>query len=203
MAEKLGISRQAVSNWENDRNLPDIEMLIFISQAFAVSLDKLILGGSEMNNMTKKLINDAGENKRARVNLAEVCVGAALLLAGAVCLAIKAFYGSHVGADGILQERFFLVPLAFLFFLAGAVTFLIVGAQNAVRIAKAGNANSEAAGEKRYLKLGLGVAGMCTGAFLVLLEANSGAPTSLLGSAVFGAGLVIALSGLFKAARRK
>ena len=26
-AEKLGISRQAVSNWENDRNLPDIEML--------------------------------------------------------------------------------------------------------------------------------------------------------------------------------
>ena len=28
MADKLGVSRQAVSNWENNRNLPDIEMLI-------------------------------------------------------------------------------------------------------------------------------------------------------------------------------
>ena len=31
MASQLGISRQAVSNWENDRNLPDIEMLISIA----------------------------------------------------------------------------------------------------------------------------------------------------------------------------
>lgn len=28
MSESLNVSRQAVSNWENDKNLPDIEMLI-------------------------------------------------------------------------------------------------------------------------------------------------------------------------------
>ena len=36
-AEKLNITRQAVSNWENDRNLPDIEMLILIAQNFHIS----------------------------------------------------------------------------------------------------------------------------------------------------------------------
>ena len=190
MAEKLGISRQAVSNWENDRNLPDIEMLIFLSRVFGISLDELILGGNEMNNMTQKLINDSSENKRAKINLAEVCIGAALLLAGAACLAIKAFYGSSVGADGILHEMFFLVPIAFLFFAAGTATFMVVGAQNAVRLAKT---NSKATGEKKYAKLGLGVAAICLGSFLVLLEANSGAHTSLWGAAVFGGGIVTVL----------
>ena len=28
MAAQLNVSRQAISNWENNRNLPDIEMLI-------------------------------------------------------------------------------------------------------------------------------------------------------------------------------
>lgn len=42
MADKLLVSRQAVSNWENDRNLPDIEMLINIALTFEVSLDELI-----------------------------------------------------------------------------------------------------------------------------------------------------------------
>ena len=37
MAEKLNVSRQAISNWENKRNLPDIEMLIIISKIFSIS----------------------------------------------------------------------------------------------------------------------------------------------------------------------
>lgn len=51
-AEKLNVTRQAVSNWENNRNLPDIEMLILIAQTFHISLDNLILAGNkEMNEM--------------------------------------------------------------------------------------------------------------------------------------------------------
>ena len=34
LADKLHVTRQAVSNWENDRNLPDLEMLIDISREF-------------------------------------------------------------------------------------------------------------------------------------------------------------------------
>ena len=38
-AIKLNVSRQAVSNWENNKNLPDIGMLILMSDVFQISLD--------------------------------------------------------------------------------------------------------------------------------------------------------------------
>lgn len=38
-AIKLNVSRQAVSNWENSKNLPDIGMLILMSDVFQISLD--------------------------------------------------------------------------------------------------------------------------------------------------------------------
>ena len=41
MAEQLGVSRQAVSNWENNKNLPDLELIITMSRLFSVSLDDL------------------------------------------------------------------------------------------------------------------------------------------------------------------
>ena len=43
MAKKLNVTRQAISNWENNRNLPDFEMIILIAKTFGVSLDELIL----------------------------------------------------------------------------------------------------------------------------------------------------------------
>ena len=60
-AMKLNVSRQAVSNWENNKNLPDIGMLILMSDVFQISLDYLIKGENEMNNMTEKVIKDAGD----------------------------------------------------------------------------------------------------------------------------------------------
>ena len=41
MAAQLGVSRQAVSNWENNKNLPDLELIISMSRLFSVSLDDL------------------------------------------------------------------------------------------------------------------------------------------------------------------
>ena len=42
MAAKLNVSRQAVSNWENNKNLPDLEMIITICRVFGLSLDQLM-----------------------------------------------------------------------------------------------------------------------------------------------------------------
>ena len=42
LAEKLSVSKQTVSNWENNNILPSIEMLIKISQFFSVSTDYLL-----------------------------------------------------------------------------------------------------------------------------------------------------------------
>ena len=39
---QLGISRQTLSAWENDRNLPDIISLIRLSEIFETTVDDLV-----------------------------------------------------------------------------------------------------------------------------------------------------------------
>lgn len=41
-ANLFGVSRQAVSNWENNKSYPDLEIIIKISDNFGVSLDQLL-----------------------------------------------------------------------------------------------------------------------------------------------------------------
>ena len=127
-AEKLNITRQAVSNWENDRNLPDIEMLILIAQNFHISLDELILGGNDMdevNVMTDKLVRDGSENRRAKMNMISTIIGSMLMIMGVMCLIIKAFSVDYIDAAGILHENFFLLPAGFLFIFSGALVIIV------------------------------------------------------------------------------
>lgn len=42
LACRITVSRQAVSKWENDESLPDVENLVQISKIFGVSLDYLL-----------------------------------------------------------------------------------------------------------------------------------------------------------------
>ena len=42
LANKLGVTKQSVSNWENDNILPSIEMLVKIANFFEVSTDYLL-----------------------------------------------------------------------------------------------------------------------------------------------------------------
>lgn len=42
LAEKLNVSRQAITKWENDAGLPDINNLKKISSLFAVTIDELL-----------------------------------------------------------------------------------------------------------------------------------------------------------------
>ncbi len=43
LAEKLGVSRQAVTKWETENGIPDVDNLIAISKLFDVSIDDLLL----------------------------------------------------------------------------------------------------------------------------------------------------------------
>ncbi len=42
LAQKLGVTKQTVSNWENDNIQPSIDMLIKLSKIFNVSTDYLL-----------------------------------------------------------------------------------------------------------------------------------------------------------------
>lgn len=47
LAEKIFVTRQTISNWENDKNYPDINSLVLLSNLFGTSLDILVKGDLE------------------------------------------------------------------------------------------------------------------------------------------------------------
>lgn len=132
MASKLNVSRQAISNWENNRNLPDLEMVVKISMTFNISLDQLIIGGNDMNNMTEKLVKDGSETRRTKMNLIAISIGAALLFMGFACILIKANSVEYIDAEGFLHENFYLLPIGFFFMFSGLITFIVTGIKNIV-----------------------------------------------------------------------
>jgi len=58
VAKKIGVTRQAVYKWENDKSYPDIDNLIILSEFYNVTLDDLIKG----NDSFKKKIKIDDEN---------------------------------------------------------------------------------------------------------------------------------------------
>lgn len=44
LAEKVGVSRQAVSKWESEQSLPDLEKIIVMSEYFNVTTDYILKG---------------------------------------------------------------------------------------------------------------------------------------------------------------
>ena len=48
LAEKVYVSRQTISSWENDKSYPDIHSLLMLSEIFNVSLDDLVKGDIEI-----------------------------------------------------------------------------------------------------------------------------------------------------------
>lgn len=49
-AQALGISRQTISNWENERSYPDIVSVLKMSDLYSVSLDYLLKGEGPMKD---------------------------------------------------------------------------------------------------------------------------------------------------------
>ncbi|MED3729338.1 helix-turn-helix domain-containing protein [Priestia filamentosa] len=56
LAQKLFVSRQSVSKWENGQNYPSIEIIIKISDLFKVTIDELLRSDEEL---TEKVIKDS------------------------------------------------------------------------------------------------------------------------------------------------
>ena len=47
LAEKIYVTRQTVSNWENLHTYPDLRSLLLLSETFGISLDQLVKGDLE------------------------------------------------------------------------------------------------------------------------------------------------------------
>lgn len=48
VAERLYVSRQTISNWENEKSYPDIVSVVRLSDLYSISLDDLLKGDAKM-----------------------------------------------------------------------------------------------------------------------------------------------------------
>lgn len=108
LAEKIFVSRQTISNWENNKSYPDIKSLMMLSDIFNVSLDDFMKG--DIEEMEKIIDKEAIK----KFNVMSYIFGAELL-----SLAITAYplfkVEGNIGA--IIWMLFFIIT----FFTAGIV----------------------------------------------------------------------------------
>lgn len=64
VAEKIMVSRQTISNWENGKSLPDIISVLNMSDLYQISLDELLKGDQKMREKMEKDASALKGNKR-------------------------------------------------------------------------------------------------------------------------------------------
>lgn len=64
VAEKINVSRQTISNWENEKSYPDIISIIELSNLYCISLDDLLKGDSKMIEHLEESTNVVKSNKK-------------------------------------------------------------------------------------------------------------------------------------------
>lgn len=64
VAEKIQVSRQTISNWENEKCYPDIINVIKLSDIYSISLDELLKGDSTMIRHLEESTNVVNSNKK-------------------------------------------------------------------------------------------------------------------------------------------
>lgn len=64
VAEKLFVSRQSISNWENNKTYPDIGNVIALSDLYQISLDELLKGSDNFMKHLEESTNIVESNKK-------------------------------------------------------------------------------------------------------------------------------------------
>ena len=64
VAEKINVSRQTISNWENEKSYPDIISVIELSSLYSISLDDLLKGDDEMMEHLQESTNVVKSNQK-------------------------------------------------------------------------------------------------------------------------------------------
>lgn len=104
VAEKIMVSRQTVSNWENGKSLPDIVSIMSLSDLYQISIDELLKGDKRMKEKMEKDANIAKANKRV------------ILTTAIITLVVGIIYSISIFAGGAFYE-----------FCASAIQWVMLG----------------------------------------------------------------------------
>ena len=91
IAEKLNVSRQTISNWENEKSYPDIISVIELSNLYSISLDDLLKGDERMMDLQESTNVVKSNQKLLRAIILNIIVVILLVTLG-MFLPSKSYY---------------------------------------------------------------------------------------------------------------
>ena len=91
-ADKLGVSRQAVSKWENGQTAPDLDNIIAMSNLYEVTTDYILIGRERSSK-------ENGEKDRKRKS-GMLCLGGGIILTLLFPLFAKLYQGWMFATEG-------------------------------------------------------------------------------------------------------
>lgn len=94
LAEKLNVSNRTVSRWENGNNMPDISLLVELSEIYNVSIPEIIDGerkSEKMNEETKNTALKMAEYSKNEIKIEKKKLINSLLIIFGVFIIISAF----------------------------------------------------------------------------------------------------------------
>ena len=116
VAEILGVSRQTISNWENEKSYPDIISVIKMSDCYEVSLDYLLKGEQKMKTYYDYL-EESTNVVKSNTNRNKIITILSYLLIWAVAMIVFWFFTSGSDAMGY--------SLMFLWIILPVTTFVV------------------------------------------------------------------------------
>ena len=79
LGEKVGVTRQTISNWELNETFPDTKQLIAVSQALLISIDELV--GNNTQNLLEQKVEKVEEKITTNNNLTKLIIALITLVA--------------------------------------------------------------------------------------------------------------------------
>ena len=79
LGEKVGVTRQTISNWELNETLPDTKQLIALSQALLISIDEPV--GNNTQNLLEQKVEKVEEKITTNNNLTKLIIALITLVA--------------------------------------------------------------------------------------------------------------------------
>jgi hypothetical protein len=92
VAEKIHVSRQTISNWENEKSYPDIISVIALSDLYSTSLDDLLKGDREMMEHLEECTNVVKSTQKLIGAIILNAVTVILLITLSMLLTDKSYY---------------------------------------------------------------------------------------------------------------
>lgn len=92
VAEEIQVSRQTISNWENNKSYPDIVSVIKLSDLYNISLDQLLKGDSDLMKHLEESTDVVKSNKKLiTVIIINIIIIIAFMLMGSIINTSKYF----------------------------------------------------------------------------------------------------------------